>query len=72
MDPILVQEYRTRWQAVSEVEEAEQQQATVEERWLKLNAILRLAIALGFDLRAQCEDETTVWQRWAKLKAASA
>ena len=36
MDPILAREYRARWQAVSEVEEAEKRQATLEERWARL------------------------------------
>jgi len=36
MDPILVREYRARWQVVSEVEEAEQQRAPLEERWARL------------------------------------
>ena len=69
MDPILVREYRARWHAVSEVEEAEQQQATVEDRWRTLNAILQVAASLGLDLNAQSEDEAIVWQRWARLKA---
>ena len=68
MDPVLIREYRARWQAVSEVEEAEQQQATVEDRWRRLNAILKMAINLGLDLHAQNEDETVVWQCWARLK----
>jgi hypothetical protein len=72
MDPILVREYRARWQAVSEVEESEQQQATVESRWHRLNAILRMAVTLGLDLRAQSEGDAIVWQRWARLKAGSA
>jgi hypothetical protein len=72
MDPVLVREYRARWQAVSEVEEAEQQRATVEDRWRRLNAILKMAINLGLDLRAQNEDEAIVWQRWARLKAGLA
>jgi hypothetical protein len=72
MDPILVQEYRARWQAVSEVEEAERQRATVEDRWRSLNAILHLAIALGLDLQAGTDDEILVWQRWARLKAGAA
>jgi hypothetical protein len=72
MDPTLVREYRTRWDAVSEIEQAEQQHATLEERWAKLNAVLRMAIALGVDLRAGSDDETLVWQRWATLKAGKA
>jgi hypothetical protein len=71
MDPILVREYRARWQATSEIEEAEQRRASVEDRWVSLNAILRVAISLGLDLRAQNEDEAIVWQRWARLKTGS-
>lgn len=69
MDPILVREYRARWLAVSKVEEVERRQATVEDRWRRLNAVLQMAITLGLDLRAQTEDEAGVWQRWATLKA---
>ena len=72
MDPILVREYRARWQAVSEVEESEQRLSTVESRWRKLNSILQLAVTLGLDLRTQSEDEAIVWQRWARLKVGSA
>jgi len=69
MDPVLIREYRARWQAVAEVEQAEQQQATVVDRWRRLNAILQLAGALRLDPRAQDQEEAIVWQRWAKLKA---
>jgi hypothetical protein len=72
MDPILAREYRDRWQAVLEVEEAERQRATVEDRWRKLNAILQMAVSLGIDLHAQDEDEAVVWQRWASLKTGLA
>ncbi len=72
MDPVLVREYCTRWQAVSGVEKAEQQQATMEDRWRKLNAILQVAITLKLDLHARNEAEAIVWQRWARLKAGSA
>jgi hypothetical protein len=72
MDPTLVREYRARWQAVAEVEDVERQQATLEERWATLNALLRMAVALGVDLSAEREDEAVVWERWAKLKAGSA
>lgn len=64
MDPNVVREYRARWQAVAEVEAAEQRAAAVEERWAGLNAILRMAIAMGLDLRARDEDEAAVWERW--------
>jgi hypothetical protein len=38
MDPILAREYRARWQAVSEVEAAEQRQATLVECRASLKA----------------------------------
>ena len=44
----------------------------MEDRWRRLNAILKMAINLGLDLRAQNEDEAIVWQRWARLKAGLA
>ena len=69
MEQVLVREYRSRWQAVSEVEAAEQQRATVEDRWARLNAILQMAVTLGLDLCAHDEEEAVVWQRWARLKA---
>lgn len=72
MDPILVREYRARWQAVSEVEEAELRQATLEERWARLNAIVRMAMALGVDLDAEREDEAVVRERWVRLKVGLA
>jgi hypothetical protein len=64
VDPILVREYRSRWQAVAQV--------AIEIRWRKLNAILQIAVTLGLDLHTQNEDEVIVWQRWARLKAGSA
>jgi hypothetical protein len=72
MDPVIVREYRARWQAVADVEEAERRRATVEERWRKLDAVFRMALSLGLDLRAQQDDEVIVWQRWARLKTGSA
>jgi len=72
MDPVIVREYWARWQAVADVEEAERRRATVEERWRKLDAIFRMAVSLGLDLRAQSDDEVIVWQRWARLKTGSA
>ncbi|MEZ4622909.1 MAG: hypothetical protein R2867_46460, partial [Caldilineaceae bacterium] len=38
--------YRSRWEAVAQIELEEKQQATIEQRWQKLNAMLRLSIAL--------------------------
>ena len=58
--------YLARWQAVEEVERQELQSATIELRWQQLNAVIRMAIGLG--IYESNEDETEVFQRWAKLK----
>jgi hypothetical protein len=58
--------YLARWQAVEEVERQELQSASMELRWQQLNAAIRMAIGLG--IYQSNEDETEVFQRWAKLK----
>jgi hypothetical protein len=58
--------YLVRWQAVEEVERQELQSATLELRWQQLNAVIGMAIGLG--IYESTEDETEVFQRWAKLK----
>ena len=65
MDAML-KAYRARWQAVEEIERQELQNATLESRWRQLNAIIGLSIGLG--LNNPADDETKVFQRWAKLK----
>ena len=47
MDPTLVRKYHDRWQPVAEVVTAEQQRATVEDRWIRLNAILKRGACLS-------------------------
>jgi hypothetical protein len=61
------QAYRQRWQAVAEVEAEEAKAKTIEQRWLELNAIYRMAVALGLPLE-QDSSEEVVYQRWAKLR----
>ena len=61
--------YRERWQAVAQVEQAEQQVATFEERWQQLNSLLRLARSLGLQ---PSEDEPLfdpAHQRWNRLRS---
>ena len=58
--------YLARWQAVEEVERQELQTATLELRWQQLNAAIGMAIGLG--IYETTEDESEVFQRWAKLK----
>jgi hypothetical protein len=71
MDPQLVREYRARYDAVAQVEAAERRALTLEQRWEKLNALVRMAVALGVDLRAESQDDAEVWARWARLKAGA-
>lgn len=68
MDAKLVREYRKRYEAVAQIEAAERRAATIEERWEKLNALVRMAVALGVDIRAESPDDAVVWERWARLK----
>ncbi len=67
MDKRQVREYRERYQAVAAIEAQEQRSATIELRWRQLNAILRLAFGLELSI-TNTDDETVVYQRWAKLK----
>ena len=71
MDADLVRHYRARWEAVTEVEDAERRQASITSRWQQLNALFNMAVALGLDLGAQDEGELVVWERWARLKEGS-
>lgn len=58
--------YRDRWQAVAEIERQELQEASLDERWQQLNAVIGLAIGLGIMISDQSEEE--VHLQWAKLK----
>ncbi len=69
MDREMLLAYQRRWQAVGQVEDAEQQTATIAERWQRLNSLLRLARSLG--LRAS-EDDSLIGparQRWNRLQS---
>ncbi len=70
MDADAVRRYRDRWQAVAEIEAAEQRAATLAERWQLLNHLLSMALALGLDLSGR-DDEDGVRRRWLKLKDAA-
>ena len=39
--------YRSQWDAVAKIEAEEKRQTTITQRWHKLNAMLKLTIALG-------------------------
>ena len=60
--------YRERWKAVEEIERQELRAMSLEERWRKLNAIVRFAIETGMQ-RDDYDGEMEVFLRWAKIKA---
>lgn len=69
VDREMVQAYRQRWQAVAEIEAFERQQETVTERWQKLNALLRMGVALGLNAGTSREtDPLLPHQRWNQLR----
>jgi len=70
MDKLMLQEYRTRWQAVATAEKIEQQSASFAQRWRQLNSIIRMATALDLQINAKDDQIETVRQRWNKLKTA--
>lgn len=64
-----VKAFKERWQAVNAFEADEQRATSIELRWQQMNALLRLAMALGLPLQesGDAADEA-VRRRWAKLK----
>jgi len=65
----MLQAYRRRWQAVEQVKRAEQQAATVTERWQRLNSLLRLARSLGLQSSENDSLSDPMQQHWNRLKA---
>lgn len=61
--------YRSRWDAVTQIETEEKQQETITQRWQRLNAMLQLSIALGIYEKMRNTDVEDVRARWIKLKA---
>lgn len=60
--------YLNRWQAVQKVEEEEALSRTIQQRWLQLNSLLGLALALNLIDRHGDTGEEAVWQRWTELR----
>lgn len=63
-DPLL-EYYRDCWEAVAEIEREENRSSSIQERWMKLNALA--IIARGLDL-TEDEVDMGVINRWSKLK----
>jgi hypothetical protein len=68
LDREALKAYQARWEAVAAVEEAERGQATLAERWREMNAILRMAIALGLKLEEDEVEIAAVHRRWNRLR----
>ena len=59
--------YRERWREVAKIESQEAQALTIQERWLKLNALKGRAARLGIT-RKKDEGEMEIFLLWAKLR----
>lgn len=68
MDAADVIAYKNRWREVERVERIEAQEASINDRWLQLNSIISLALALGLFSTTAADQEEIVWRRWADLK----
>ena len=69
LDKSVLTAYQNQWQAVAEVEVVEQRQASMAQRWRKLNSLVRMAAGLGL-LRKGDDDAqvSAVRDRWNLLK----
>lgn len=63
----LLKYYRDRWEAVEEIEREENRRSSIQERWMKLNALLLIAEGLNL---TDDEIDMEIINRWAKLKGA--
>lgn len=68
IDQEALQAYRSRWQAVAEIEALEQQEASVAERWRQLNALWRMAAALSLPIDYDDQSDEAAHQRWTRLQ----
>ena len=68
LDRESLQAYQRRWQSVEQVVTAERQNATVAERWRRLNSLLRIGIALGLQFGDGEIQIDPAHQRWNRLR----
>jgi len=61
--------YRERWKAVEEIERQELRAMSLEERWQKLNAIIRFAREMPGKGAGKMRKNMELFWRWAKMKA---
>ena len=60
--------YKNRWGEVERIKRMETHQVSINDRWMQLNSIIGLALALGLFSKSVPDQEETVWRRWADLK----
>lgn len=70
LDRTMLEAYQRRWQAAAEREAQERQQTSVAQRWRQLNALLRMAAALGLQPAGASQEDDLVRQRWIRLTEA--
>jgi len=68
MDREATKAYQRRWEAVAERAAQEQRKTTTTQRWLALNALLRMATALGVRLRHDEQGDEIVRWCWNRLR----
>lgn len=68
LDRETLEAYQRRWQAVEQVEKTERRTATVEERWRRLNSLLRMADTLGLHPEDGAIQPDPAHQRWNQLR----
>jgi hypothetical protein len=59
--------YKQRWQLVKEIEAEEKRDASVSQRWNKLNSLVRLASALNLQFSSESGQEDLVRERWQRI-----
>lgn len=64
----MVYHLRGRWKEIEKIQRQELRALTLEERWQKLNNIVRFAIESGMKIERDAS-EMEVILRWATLKA---
>ncbi len=64
----VMRSYLQRWEAVNEIEKNEQRDASLTDRWQKMNSLLQMARTLDLSLNAD-EKGSEPWQPWNRLRA---
>ena len=68
MDKAMLVAYQERWKEVNEFQLQERREASILERWHKLNSIIRMVVALGVWPKKDEEEISQVRERWNYLR----